>query len=517
MAPLRLGHGLCQSLESQQGVSVVGTPSEKNASVRAPRVLLIDDDPLVQRLAARLFAEPEYSCAVAATAAEALEQLARIKPDVVILDHVLPDRSGLELLQLLYSFDRRLPVLFITAAGNSGNTIEAMKGGAFDYLTKPLDLDLLAAQVQRALQARQLMLAPVELADTSDPAEPGNVLVGRSESMHEVYKAVGRVASQDIPALIAGEAGTGKELIARLIYENGPRANRPFLSVKCSDFTWPWLDSELFGHEPGAFAGAASLRLGKVEQCREGVLLLSEIGDLPRAAQSKLLELLREGQFQRLGGNELLPAKVTILATTSEDLASAVADGRFQADLFYALGSFTIAVPSLRQRRDDIPLLVDHFVRRFTRIQRTFNGSVPRVSDEALSLLTEYDWPGNIDELQSVLKRALIEGKGTVLATDSLARLLSKSPEASLEADVTAWRTLVDQELAAGSGQLYEQAIAEMEQRILPLVMQRSGGSQVKAAKALGMTRGSLRKKLRHHRLLAGSATNDESEAGIVG
>jgi DNA-binding NtrC family response regulator len=237
------------------------------------------------------------------------------------------------------------------------------------------------------------------------------------------------------------------------------------------------------------------------------------VGDLPLATQSKLLELLRERQFQRLGGNESIRSDVMILATTSEDLAAAVAGGRFQADLFYALGSFTIAVPPLRQRRDDIPLLVDHFVRRFTRIQRAFSGSVPRVSDEALSLLTQHDWPGNIDELQSILKRALIEGKGTVLATESLRRSLGTSAEASVDADTTSWRTLVDQQLAAGSDQLYERSIAEMEQRILPLVMQRCGGSQVKAAKALGMTRGSLRKKLRHHGLLAGALAADESEA----
>jgi DNA-binding NtrC family response regulator len=489
------------------------TAAEKPDNLRTPRVLLIDDDPLVQRMGVRLFAEPDYLCITATTAAEALAQLSQLKPDVVILDNALPDRSGLDVLQQLNAYDRRLPVLFITAAGNSGNTIEAMKRGAFDYLTKPLDLDQLTTQVQRALQARRLMLAPVEMSTERDPLEAGNVLVGKSEAMHEVYKAVGRVAVQDIPVLIAGEPGTGKELIARLVYENGPRATGPFLSVKCSDFTSPWLDSELFGHEQGAFTGAAQIRIGKVEQCQGGVLLLKDVGDLPLATQSKLIELLRERRFHRLGGNEPLHCEATILATTSEDLGAAVAAGRFQADLFYALGAFTISVPPLRQRRDDIALLVDHFVRRFTRIARTFSGSVPRVSDEALALLTQYDWPGNIDELQSILKRALIEGLGTVLATDSLRALLRQSPAAAPpNSDTTLWRGLIDQQFEAGSNELYERAILEMEQRVLPLVMQRAGGSQVKAAKALGMTRGSLRKKLRRHGLLAGPSTPDESE-----
>ena len=490
------------------------TDLERPTGVRSPRVLLIDDDPLVQRIGARLFCEPEYFHAIAGTAADAIEQLSRIKPDVVILDNVLPDRSGLEVLQEIHAFDHRLPVVLITAAGNSANTIEAMKRGAFDYLTKPLDLDVLSNQVQRALQARRLMLAPVEMADTLEPVENGHVLVGRSELMHEVYKAIGRVAPQDIPLLIAGEPGTGKELIARLIYAHGPRANGPCLSLKCTDFALPWLDSELFGHEPRAFGGATTLRIGKVEQCQGGVLLLKEVGDLPLATQSKLIELLRERRFQRLGGEAVLSSDVTTLATTSEDLGAAVAAGRFRADLYYALGAFTIAVPPLRQRREDIPLLVDHFIRRLTRIQRTLSGSVPRVSDEALSLLTQYDWPGNVDELQSILKGALIEGKETVLATDSLRRSLGKSSdtEGTSEAEVTPWRTLVDQALAAGSDQLYEHAIAEMEKRILPLVMESCGGSQVKAAKILGMARGSLRKKLRHHGLLAGAATTDEAE-----
>jgi two-component system nitrogen regulation response regulator GlnG len=478
-------------------------------------VLLIDDDPLVQRIGARLFAEPDYSCAVAATAAEALEQLARFKPDVVILANALPDRAGLELLPQVNAFDSRLPVLFMTTAGSGGQTIDAIMGGAFDCLNKPLDPDLLAAQVQRALQARRLMLAPVEMSAAREPREASRALVGQSESMHEVYKGIGRVALQDMPVLIAGEPGSGKELVARSVHENGLRATGPFLTVHCRDFASPWLDSELFGHEPGALPGVATRRVGKVEQCQAGALLLKDVGDLPLPTQSKLLELLRERTFQRLGGSESLAADVAILATTSEDLGAAVAAGRFQADLYYALGTFTIAVPPLRERRDDIPLLVDHFVRRLTRIQRTFNDSVPRVSDEALALLSQYDWPGNVDELQSVLKRALLESQGTVLATGSLQRLLGRSSagEAALDANTTAWRTLVDDELAEGVDRLYDRAIEEMERRILPLVMQRCAGSQVKAAKALGMTRGSLRKKLRRHGLLAGSPLAEESEA----
>jgi two-component system nitrogen regulation response regulator GlnG len=475
-------------------------------------VLLVDDDPLVQRIGSRLFAEPIYACSVAASAAEAQEQLPKLKPDVVILNDLLPDGSGLDLLEHMQAFDRRLPVLLITVTGASGNTIEAMKRGAFDLLAKPLDPSALLAHVQRALQARRLMLAPVQMAAAQRDAD-SEVLVGQSEAMREVYKSIGRVATHEVPVLIAGEAGTGKELAARLVFENGPRAQRPFLTIKCSDFALPWLESELFGHEPGGVPGATLSRPGKIEQCDGGVLLLKEVGDLPLSTQSKLIELLREKRFQRLGGNALLASDVTVLATTSEDLSVAVSEGRFQTDLFYALGAFTITLPALRDRRDDIPLLVDHFVKRLTRIERTYSGEVPRVSPEALDLLSQYDWPGNIDELQSVLKRSLIEGKGTVLANETLTQLLSRHQEIQPPPadDATHWRRLVEQGLAGGD-QLYDLGLAEMERRLLPLVMQRCGGSQVKAARALGITRGSLRKKLRLHGLMAPPASADDAE-----
>ncbi len=489
-------------------------------SGRPARILLIDDDPLVQRIGLRLFASPDYACTVAGTAAEALKQLPLTKPDVVVLDHLLPDCTGIDLLRQIHTFDSRLPVILITVAGTSGNTIEAMKRGAFDFLAKPLDLDLLAAHVKRALESRRLMLTPVEMADANVTVEAGHVLVGQSDAMREVYKAIGRVATQNCPALITGEPGTGKELVARLIYENGLRSRGPLLTIKCNDFALPWLESELFGHEPGAFAGAVNPRVGKVEQGRGGVLLLKEVGDLPLATQSKLVDLLRHRRFQRLGSSEYLLSDVTVLATASEDLSAAVAEGRFQADLFYALGSFNIAMPSLRQRPSDIPLLIDHFMKRLSRIQRTFSSEVPRVSEEALAHLSHYSWPGNIDELQSVLKRGIIEGKGTVQLTPSLVQSLQRPvmSDAGPHAEITNWRALLEQGMAAASDDLYNSALTEMERRFLPLVMQVSGGSQVKAARALGITRGSLRKKLRLHGFLAkaGETADDFEETSAA-
>jgi two-component system nitrogen regulation response regulator GlnG len=357
------------------------------------------------------------------------------------------------------------------------------------------------------------MLTPVELLSEGDGTPPApsfeyieGGLVGNSVAMREVYKAIGRATAQDLPVLIVGERGTGKELVARLIQENCPRAQKPFHTVKCSDFSGPWLESEIFGHEAGAFPGAHANHCGRADAAEGGVLLLKEIGDMPLATQSKIVRLLRHRTYEPLGGSAR-KGDVMILATSSDDLETAISEGRFQSELLYALGAFTIRIPPLRERRDDVPLLVDHVVRNFAGIRRALNEEVARVSDEALRLLAGYDWPGNVDELQCVLKRALIEGKGAVLATESLARLVGRQSTidstAGAESNSMLWSSFVESELAAGGSAIYARAVAVLEQHLLPLVLARCDGSQVKAARCLGMTRGSLRKKLRQHGLLS--------------
>jgi two-component system nitrogen regulation response regulator GlnG len=474
--------------------------------------LVIDDDPLVQRIGQQVFATPQYNYCAVGSASEGLKQITRQRPDVVILDHVLPDEDGLSLLDRIRALDPHLLVLFITAKGTSANTIEAMKRGAFDFLAKPLDLNVLQQQVSRALESRRLMLTPVELAPPDEGIRPAETLVGNSPAMREVYKCIGRAAAQDLPVLIVGERGTGKELVARLIQENGPRAQRPFHTVKCSDFSGPWLESELFGHEVGAFSGAIADRGGRVEAAEGGVLLLKEISDLPLSTQSKLVRLLRNREYERLGG-ATRPADVTILATSSDDLDRAVAEGRFQSELLYALGALTIRIPPLRERRDDIRLLVDHIIKNFSGIRQTLCDEVARVSEEALALLTRYDWRGNVDELQSVLKRALIEGQGAVLATENLWRAVGQAGEqvvaAVAKGDAISWSSFLETELAADSNSIYAHAITALEQQLLPLLLARCGGSQVKAARRLGMTRGSLRKKLRQNGLLSAPSSRE--------
>ncbi len=360
------------------------------------------------------------------------------------------------------------------------------------------------------------MLTPVELMSEGDGFRPAEMLVGNSIAMREVYKAIGRVAAQDLPVLIVGERGTGKELVARLIQENCPRVHKPFHSVKCSDFSGPWLESEIFGHEAGAFHGAHAKHCGRVEAAEGGVLLLKEIGDMPLAMQSKVVRLLRDRTYEPLGGTART-ADITVVATSSDDLERAVCEGRFQSDLLDALGAFTIRIPPLRERRDDVPLLVDHIVKNFAGIRQALSEEVARVSEEALTLLAAYDWPGNVDELQCVLKRALIEGKGAVLASESLSRAVGRQATqgaaADAERDSMQWSRFVASELAADSSEIYAHAVANLEQSLLPLVLARCDGSQVKAARCLGMTRGSLRKKLRQHGFLNSPGNHENEEA----
>jgi two-component system nitrogen regulation response regulator GlnG len=315
--------------------------------------------------------------------------------------------------------------------------------------------------------------------------------------MLQVYKAIGRVAGQDVTVLITGETGTGKELVARAIYQHSPRAAGPFLAINCAAIPEQLLESELFGHEKGAFTGADRSRIGKFEQCSGGTLFLDEVGDMSPLTQSKLLRVLQEQRFERLGGNEVIQTDVRLLAATNRDLGTLVARGRFRQDLFYRLSVFQIQLPPLRERGDDLALLVQHYVRRFSReLGRDVQGAAPDV----LELLRQYPWPGNVRELQSVLKQALLQATGAVLVADFLpTSLLQRANHAETpgQENGTGLPQFIDEQLAAGTENLYEQALGRLERLLLGRVLQHTGGNQVQAAKILGITRGSLRNKLR--------------------
>ncbi len=461
-------------------------------------VLLIDDDPdLIAEQVRHAFPAPAHKVEVARTGAAGVARVREAAPDVVLLDLRLPDRPGLEIYEEIHTVDARIPVVFVTLSKNADTAIEAMKRGAFDYLFKPLNPAQLRRVVGEAAEVAQRMREPAVLAETLPEEDVGGAIVGACPAMREVYKAIGRVAAQDVPVLITGESGTGKELVARAIYQHSRRSRATFLALNCAAIPENLLESELFGYEKGAFTGADRKRIGKFEQCSGGTLFLDEIGDMPLALQAKMLRVLQEQTFERVGGGETITTDVRIISATHRDLKAVSADGRFRSDLYYRLGVFTIHLPPLRERGDDLPVLIQHFLRRFN---RELGRDVREISPEVMDRLRAYPWPGNLRELQSVLKQALLGAAGSVLLPAMLPELVAEpAPTAgpALTTERSSLEEFIRGRLAEGSETLHDDAHRELDRVLLPLVMEYTRGNQLQAAKILGVARQTLRRRLR--------------------
>jgi two-component system nitrogen regulation response regulator GlnG len=472
-----------------------------------PTLLVIDDDESILYAFREVFKGPAVTLVTAGSAAEGLKIVSRRRPDAVILDISLPDMSGLEAYRRVREADAKVPVIFITAHGTTDTAIEAMKLGAFDYLLKPLELDELCPLVERAFEIGRQMRVPAVVADEEPTAESSDVLVGRCPAMQKVYKQIGRVAPQDVTVLILGESGTGKELVARAIYHHSLRSAAPFLAINCAAIPETLLESELFGHEKGSFTGADRKRIGKFEQCSGGTLFLDEIGDMTPLTQTKILRVLQEQRFERVGGNETIQTNVRVIAATNRDLEQMVSAETFRSDLYYRLSVFTIQLPPLRERSGDVPLLVEHFVRRFS---RELGKDVQSVSPEVLELLQHIPWPGNLRELQSVMKQALLEAAGPVLLADFLppalrgdapARTISTPGAASANQDQNPISApeidqFITDCLQASSENLHHELMTLVERHLIARVLQHTDGNQFQAARILGIDRGSLRSKI---------------------
>ncbi len=462
-----------------------------------PTLLLIDDEPSILHAFHRAFREPNVTLRTAGTAAEGVEAVRQHQPDAVILDLNLPDQSGLDAFRSIHALDARIPVIFITGHGTTDTAIEAIKLGAYEYLLKPLELEQIRSVVKRAFEISRLMHVPAVVAEEEPVPDRSDVLVGRTPAMQDVYKAIGRVAPQDVTVLILGESGTGKELVARAIYHHSHRVNGPFLTINCAAIPETLLESELFGHEKGAFTGADRKRIGKFEQCSGGTLFLDEIGDMTPLTQTKILRVLQEQRFERVGGNETIQTNVRLIAATNHDLERLVGAERFRRDLFYRLSVFTIKLPPLRERLDDLPLLVQHFLKRFS---HELGKEVLQTVPETLEALRRYLWPGNLRELQSVLKQALLNASGPVLVPEFLPAAIrneNRTEEMLLTAESVDWDKFLTDRLQAESQELYAEALAAMERYLLTRVLRHTGGNQLQAAKILGITRGSVRTKMR--------------------
>jgi len=464
----------------------------------APATLLvIDDEPLILDSFRLLFPKGQVRVVTARSAEEGIKAFRESEPDAVTLDIQLPDGSGLKTFKDLRNISRKVPVVLITGYGTADTAIEAMRLGAFDYVLKPLDPDPLRALLMRAFETRRLMNVPATLPSANEPTGNADVLIGTSPAIQDVYKSIGRVAQTDATVLILGESGTGKELVARAIYHYSNRSAGPFLAVNCAAIPEPLLESELFGHEKGAFTGASRRRAGKFEQCDGGTLFLDEIGEMTPLTQAKMLRVLQEKAVQRVGGNELIHTDVRVVAATNRDLEAMVAAGRFRQDLFYRLNVYMIRLSPLRERGDDIVLLARHFVRRFA---RELGRDTFEIHDNAMAMLRGYHWPGNVRELQSMLKKALLNAAGPTLLPENLLLALhagkpmevpTLKPSASPDLN-----EFIAGRLAANSIDLYAEYLALVERPLFLSVLRHTNYNLSQAAQILGISRTTLRTRL---------------------
>ena len=478
-----------------------------------PRTLLvIDDEESVRYSFRRIFGKEGMTVLTAPTAAEGLEAMRQQHPDVVVLDIQLPDRSGLDVFHDIHALDAKRPVIFITAHGTADTAIEAMKGGAFDYLVKPLDVDRLGQIIERAFEAARLMHVPAVLP-AEEPA--ADRIIGRAPAMQEMSKLIGRVAPQDVNVLILGESGSGKELVARALYSHSRRADQAFLAINCAAIPEALLESELFGHEEGAFTGATRRRVGKFEQCDGGTLFLDEIGDMSPAVQAKMLRVLQEQSFQPLGGTRSVRTDVRVLAATNHDLERDVAEGRFRKDLYYRLKVISIHVPPLRERRVDIPELAHYFLFTFN---REMGSELAGFDPEALAILQQYDWPGNVRELQGAIKEAMLRATGHLILAEFLPETIrhprAAPPVAAGTENLADIQNLVRGMLDRGEKDVYAKVLQAVERVLLTQVLRRTSYHQGQASEVLGVNRSTLRYKLRELGISLGKAIAEDGADG---
>jgi len=467
-----------------------------------PKLLIIDDEANVLYSLQAGLETDDLTVVTAKTGKRGLSLVPKENPDVVIVDVRLPDMSGLEVFDKIKEIAPKVPVVIITAFAATDTAIEAMKRGAFEYLLKPVDLHQLREVMARALELRRMQSVPA-VFDQPETETPGaenesgtDPIIGRSAVMQEVYKTVGRIAQQDVTVLILGESGTGKELVARALFQHSKRADKPFLAINCAAIPDALLESELFGHERGAFTGADRQRIGKFEQANGGTIFLDEIGDMTPTTQAKVLRVLQNQQFERVGGQDTLLVDTRVITATNRNLEAEVAAGRFRQDLLYRLNGVTITLPPLRDRKDDIPLLVDHFIRV---ANRKLDKHVTTIAPEALRVLSTHGWPGNVRELQNVVRYAVIQAVGEVLTVECLPASVrgGSAPQAADSPDVVLdVRKLMRDLLAFGSPDIYRRVIAEVDRIVLAEVLRHVANNQVHASELLGISRTTLRAKL---------------------
>jgi len=451
-------------------------------------VWIVDDDEGIRWVLERAMEQAGLACRGFGTAAAALEALSRGRPDVLVTDVRMPGTDGLTLLARLQEAEPGLPVIVITAHSDLDSAVAAYQGGAFEYLPKPFDVDQAVELVRRAAAERGTR--PVE---AESPALPS--IVGQAPAMQEVFRAIGRLAGSSMTVLITGESGTGKELVARALHQHSPRAGRAFVALNMAAIPAELLESELFGHEKGAFTGADARRTGRFEQADAGTLFLDEIGEMSPGLQTRLLRVLAEGEFYRVGGQVPIRVDVRVIAATNQDLGRAVEEGRFREDLYHRLNVMRIRIPPLRERREDIPLLLEHYLRK-----AADELAVPPklLSTDALEALKAFDWPGNVRQVVNACRRLTVIAPGREIRLSDLPGELGGTetpPRETAWADaLSAWART---RLEAGDSPLLPEALAEFERTLIRVALARAGGQRQEAARLLGWGRNTLTRKIR--------------------
>lgn len=466
------------------------------------KILLVEDDPAIVTVLRRVLADEGWEVAVEKTGDGGLARAKAGPFDVIVTDMKLPGLNGLDLVRELHAVRPRLPILMMTAHSTTETAIEATHSGAYDYLIKPFEMQEFLSLVEQAVIASRLMSEPVQFGEAGQARD---AIIGNSRSMQSIYKEIGRIAAKPVSVLIRGETGTGKELIARAIYQHSDRVNAPFIAINCAAIPEALLESELFGHERGAFTGANARRIGRFEQANHGTIFLDEIGDMTMGTQVKLMRVLQERNLQRLGGEELIPVDMRIITATHRDLEAAIKENQFREDLFFRIGVVVINLPPLRERKEDIPDLIQFFIRKYA---AEFSVENPSIHADALEFLQSQPWPGNVRELENVSRKMLLLARNyTISLEHARTAMAGTNPPASF-ADKSL-QTYADEILAAAQNGELTDAHAryhETAERVLfGRAIELAQGNQAKVARWLGISRLTLREKLIRFGLHPGS------------
>lgn len=466
---------------------------------KTPRILILDASTADAALMAEALKARQFEVEISHEGQQGLELALEETFDAVITEYRLPGTGGLQVIGMLHGKKPRMPVILVTGTRDGDVAIRAVKSGAYDYLPKPVDVEELCSVLEEAVGAARQMSKPVEVGRVHDEQD---TLIGSSRAMARVYRELAKIAATPVTVLIRGETGTGKELIARALYQHGHRAHSPFITVNCAAIPENLLESELFGHEKGAFTGAVSTRIGKFEQAHGATLFLDEIGDMDLHLQAKLLRVLQERRIQRVGGRDDIPVDVRFIAATHRDLEDMIQKGEFREDLYYRLNVATIQLPPLRERAEDIPLLVDYFLSRGA---EDFGGGKASISPDAVKFLQQQPWPGNVRQLQNILRKAMLKRRGYTITVDDARDLVAEAAAPKSRQEEQTFSELAKRVLRrAMDGEIpgaYAEMQRMMEHELLGAAIELSEGNKAKAARWLGISRLTLREKLQQHGL----------------